>query len=133
MRGGIFLLRPLRTHNRGDATAPATDTAVELPDRPDPCFLNKSIPLFFIARNKRGFWVAREAEGRIGGIFLLQRSALRFAKRNSRPQGCATMFLSDCFELDIDNRGNRLIAAVTRSQRKQAAELTGGATQRAAA
>ena len=67
----------------------------KFPPRPDPRVLSTSIPLFFIGRNKYGFWVVRAAEGRTGGIFLLKRSALRFAAKNSAPAGCATMFLSE--------------------------------------
>jgi hypothetical protein len=74
--------------------------------------LSASIPLFFIGRNKYGFWVVRAAEGRTGGIFLLKRSALRFAAKNSVPAGCATMFLSDRFELDVENRGSMLAAGL---------------------
>jgi len=65
-----------------------------LPNRPDARVLNRAIPLFFIGRNKNGFWLAREAKGRIGGMFLLRRSALRFAQDASTPHGCATMFLA---------------------------------------
>lgn len=43
-----------------------------LPQRPGPALLSEAIPLFFIGRNKDGLWVAREADGRIGGIFLLK-------------------------------------------------------------
>src|SRR5262245_59014377 len=42
-----------------------------LPNRPYARVLNRVIPLFFIGRNKNGFWRAREAGGRIGGMFLL--------------------------------------------------------------
>lgn len=72
--------------------------------------VNEAIPAFFIGRNKEGFWVARDARGRLGGIFLLQNSALTFARRNSRPAGCATIFLSERFELDLENNGNPLVA-----------------------
>src|ERR1700737_4292863 len=75
----------------------------------DPGIVNEAIPAFFIGRNKEGFWVARDARGRIGGIFLLENSALSFAKRNSRPAGCATIFPSERFELDLENNGNPLI------------------------
>src|SRR5258706_5895016 len=67
----------------------------------DPGIVNEAIPGFFIGRNKEGFWVARDVGGRIRGIFLLENSALAFAKRNSRPAGCATIFLSERFELDL--------------------------------
>jgi hypothetical protein len=76
----------------------------------DPAILNEAIPAFFIGRNKEGFWVARDASGRIGGIFLLENSALSFAKRSSRPAGCATIFSSERIELDLENKGNPLVA-----------------------
>jgi hypothetical protein len=80
-----------------------------LPKRPDARVLNRVIPLFFIGRNKNGFWLAREANGRIGGMFLLKRSALRFAQEASAPIGCATMFLAEPFELNTWNCGNPLV------------------------
>jgi len=80
------------------------------PQRPNPQTLSETIPLYFITRNKNGFWIAREAEGRIGGMFVLQRSALRFAKKISAPIGCATMFLPQRLELDIVNRGSKIAA-----------------------
>jgi hypothetical protein len=76
----------------------------------DPGILSASIPAFFIGRNKQGFWVARDARGRIGGVFLLANSALSFAKRNSASTGCATIFPSERFELDLENQGNPLVA-----------------------
>lgn len=74
----------------------------------DPGIVNGAIPAFFIGRNKEGFWVARDVKGQIGGIFLLENSALSFARRNSRPAGCATIFPSERFELDLENKGNPL-------------------------
>jgi hypothetical protein len=85
-------------------------TVAKFPRRPDSGILSESIPLFFIGRNKVGLWVAREAEGRTGGIFLFRESAMRFAGQHSLPSGCATMFLSERFELDVENRGNPLVA-----------------------
>jgi hypothetical protein len=82
----------------------------KFPRRPDHQILSESIPLFFVGRNRHGFWVVREAEGRTGGIFLFKRSALRFAKKHSAPVGCATMFLTERFELDVENRGSPLVA-----------------------
>ena len=87
---------------------PATATAQFQPL--DPGVVSEAIPAFFIGRNKEGFWIARDAKGRIGGIFLLENSALSFARRNSQPGGCATIFLSERFELDLENRGNPFIA-----------------------
>jgi hypothetical protein len=75
----------------------------------DPGIVNGAIPAFFIGRNKEGFWVARDVNGRIGGIFLLETSALSFARRNSRPRGCATILPSRRFELDLENQGNRFV------------------------
>jgi hypothetical protein len=80
------------------------------PRRPNGGVLSESIPLFFIGRNTLGFWVAREAEGRAGGVFLFKRSALRFANRDSASAGCATMFLNDRLELDVENQGNPVTA-----------------------
>jgi hypothetical protein len=77
--------------------------------RPNLSALSQAIPLFFIARNRFGLWVAREAEGRTGGVFLFKRSAVRFAERNGSSCGCATMFPAARMELEIQNRGNRLI------------------------
>jgi hypothetical protein len=76
----------------------------------DAGIVSEAIPAFFIGRNMEGFWVARDAKGQIGGIFLLETSAVSFAKRNSRPAGCATIFPSERFELDLENKGNPLVA-----------------------
>jgi hypothetical protein len=99
------------TEQERPANFPAdTPTTVTPQFQPlDPGIVNETIPGFFIGRNKEGFWVARDVGGRIGGIFLLENSALAFAKRNSRPAGCATIFLSERFELDLENNGNPLI------------------------
>lgn len=100
-------------------TLPAAEPAkVTAEFRPlDGDIVNKAIPAFFIGRNMEGFWIARDAKGRIGGIFLLENSALSFARRNSRPAGCATIFPSERFELDLENKGNPLIAQLGWSKR----------------
>jgi hypothetical protein len=108
--------------NRLPPVSGAAGAISKFPRRPDVGVLSESIPLFFIGRNNSGFWVAREAEGRTGGIFLLKWSALRFAKKNSTPAGCATMFLAEPFELDVENQGNRLVPwldALRRGWRRQ--------------
>jgi hypothetical protein len=92
-------------------------SVTRLPQRPDPSVLSETIPLFFIGRNREGFWVARDADGRVGGIFLRKQSALKFAKKISQPGGCATMFFSGRFELDIENKGNSLIAYLGAAKR----------------
>jgi hypothetical protein len=73
----------------------------------DPDVVSASIPAFFIGRNAAGLWVVREANGRIGGLFLLKSSAVDFANRQSKPARCALVFPTGIFELDIENRGNR--------------------------
>lgn len=89
------------------AEAPATVTAQFR--SLDPGIVSDAIPAFFIGRNKEGSWVARDANGRIGGVFLLESSALSFARRNSRSTGCATIFPSETIELDLENRGNPFV------------------------
>ena len=49
-------------------------------------------------------------QGTVGGIFLLENSAVSFARKNSQPAGCATIYPSERFELDLENKGNPLIA-----------------------
>jgi hypothetical protein len=114
------------------ADAPAIVTAQFQPLDPD--ILNETIPAFFIGRNKEGFWVARDVKGKIGGIFLLENSALSFARLNSGAEGCATIYLSESFELDLENRGNPLVAQLgtlirfSRRPRRRLAILIGKAT-----
>jgi len=101
---------------------PATVTAQFQPL--DPGVVSEAIPAFFIGRNKEGFWVARDAKGRMGGIFLLENSALSFAKSQSQPGGCATIFPSHRFELDLENSGNPLalqLGSLMRLRRRVAA------------
>ena len=75
----------------------------------DPAVVNASIPTFFVGRNRDGFWLARDARGENGGIFLFKSSALAFVQRASGHAGCATIFPSERFELDVENQGNPLI------------------------
>jgi hypothetical protein len=96
----------LRTGDR-PVDAPATVTAQFRPL--DPGVVNEAIPAFFIGRNHEGFWVARDVQGRIGGIFLLENSAVAFARKNSQATGCATIFPSEPIELDLENSGNPLV------------------------
>jgi hypothetical protein len=72
----------------------------------DPNVLSETIPAFYVGRNMAGLWVAREANGRVGGIFLLKNSALSFARAQSGAGGCATIFPLERFELDLENEGN---------------------------
>jgi hypothetical protein len=75
----------------------------------DPGVVNASIPTFFVGRNRDGFWIARDARGQHGGMFLFRNSALAFARRAAGSFGCATVFPSERFELDVENEGNPLI------------------------
>jgi len=97
------------------ARGASASTVSKSPRRPDRSILSESIPLYFIGRNKAGLWVAREAEGRAGGIFLLKRSALRFVATHG---ACATMLLSERFELDVENHGNPLVARLDAALRR---------------
>jgi hypothetical protein len=100
--------REAETHRTLPSVEPARITAEFRPL--DAGVVSDSIPAFFIGRNREGFWVARDVNGQIGGIFLLEYSALSFARQHSRPTGCATIFPSERFELDLENNGNPLVA-----------------------
>jgi hypothetical protein len=103
---------PARTPPDNELAGTAT------PFRPlDAGIVSDAIPAFFIGRNSDGFWVARDAKGRIGGVFLLKASAMSFARTQSEPAGCATIFPTDRFELDLKNDGNPLIACLRRLMR----------------
>ena len=127
-----MLLRLPETQIRRQTRTPAVNAvgavvplkaaaAAPWPSRPPASILSKSIPLFFISRDSDGFWIACEADFRIGGIFLSRRSAMRFAERTSAPTPCATMILSEPHKLDIENRGNRFVARLRPAKRCEAA------------
>jgi hypothetical protein len=92
-------------------------TATQLPRRPDASALSEAIPLFYLGRNKNGVWVVREAEGRSGGLFFLKQSAVRFARRQSEPSGCAMMFLDEPIELDVADQGGRHAMSVSTTEK----------------
>jgi hypothetical protein len=83
----------------------------------DPEVVSIAIPAFFIGHNKAGLWVAREANGRVGGLFLFKSSAVDFANQHSAPARCALVFTAETFELDIENRGNPLIVLADQAKR----------------
>lgn len=83
----------------------------------DPNAVNESIPAFFIGRNADGLWVAREAKGRIGGLFIRKRSAVSFAHQQGGAAGCAIIFPSKQIELDLENEGNPLVHYLARFPR----------------
>jgi hypothetical protein len=117
-----------KTANQRDQPPATPGTMAKFPRRPDARILSETIRLFLIGRNKNGLWVAREAEGRTDGVFLLKRSAVRFAVNNSAPAGCATMFLTERFELDVENHGSAAVVgldAVMRMATWRAPRLAG--------
>jgi hypothetical protein len=93
--------------SKSQAVSPSMQPACFQPI--DSNVVNASIPTFFVGRNRDGFWVARDAKGEHGGIFLFRSSALAFARRAAGPFGCATVFPSEQFELDVENQGNPLV------------------------
>jgi hypothetical protein len=104
MRQAAAEAEPARTPPDDEPAGTAT------PFRPlDAGIVSDAIPAFFIGRNRDGFWVARDAKGRTGGLFLLKASAVSFARTRSGPTGCATIFPADRFELDLENSGNPLV------------------------
>ena len=78
------------------------------PRRPDPSIVNSAIPLVYVGRNRDGFWVALDADTRIGGLFLSRSGALRFRRRRRNGVLSATMELAE-LELPGKNRGNPLV------------------------
>jgi hypothetical protein len=99
-------------HSERPGILPTEETAaVAAPFLPlNSGIVSEAIPQFFIGRNKEGFWVARDAKGKAGGLFLFENSALSFARKNSQPAGCATIYPSGGIELDLENMGNPLVA-----------------------
>ena len=75
----ICLVAKSHRSNNDRSRQRAHGTVANFPRRPDAGVVSKSITLFFIGRNRNGLWVAREAEGRTGGVFLLKQigAALR--------------------------------------------------------
>jgi hypothetical protein len=93
--------------SKSQAAKPATSPTCFQPL--DPAVISASIPVFFVGRNRDGFWLARDAKGENGGIFLFKSSAVAFVRRACRQAGCATIFPSERFELDVENQGNPLV------------------------
>ena len=106
-----YRMRQVAAEDEPARTAPDNEPAVTAaPFRPlDADIVSDAIPAFFIGRNKEGFWIARDAKGRIGGLFLHKASAVSFARAQSGPAAGATIFPTDRFELDLKNSGNPLI------------------------
>jgi hypothetical protein len=89
---------------RSQPTRPTMNT----PQRPDSSVVNGAIPLVYVGRNHDGFWVALDADTRIGGLFLFKSGALRFGHRRRHGLHGATMEIGE-LELPGRNRGNALV------------------------
>jgi hypothetical protein len=89
-------------------------SVVKFPSRSELAFLNETIPLFYIGQNRDGFWVARDADGRSGGVFFFKASAVRFARAQTAATGCAL--------IDCDNEGSQAVeilgAAIALARRR---------------
>jgi hypothetical protein len=97
------------------------------PQRPDPSIVSRAIPLVYVGRNHDGFWVALDADTRIGGLFLLKSGALRFGHRRRNGVLSATMEMGQ-LELPGKNRGNPLVgplAAAKHSAERLLSKLAG--------
>ncbi len=105
--GHSIIAMPFTGFSEAQAPEPSNPPACFEPL--DPGVISASIPAFYVGRDRDGFWLVRDTKGEIGGIFLLKSSALAFARRGSRPLGCATIFPSERFELDVKNHGNPLV------------------------
>jgi hypothetical protein len=101
-----MIAMPLTLPGFSEAEAPPPSHLPPCFEPLDPAVISASIPTFFVGRDRDGFWLVRGAKGETGGIFLLKSSALAFARRASRPLGCATVFPAEPFELDVENQGN---------------------------
>jgi len=118
LRGICLVVKNQQPSRDRKRPLPAGDNVAKFPRRPVTGVLSASIPLFFIGRNRSGLWIAREAEGRSGGIFLFKQSALRFAQMHGAPIGCATIILAERFELDVKNQGSALAAWLDKVSRR---------------
>jgi hypothetical protein len=87
------------------------------PQRPGADILSPSIPLFFIGRNKDGFWFALEEGSSRCGLFMTKWSALRFARSSVEPSGWATMFVSQALKLDPEVPGKTFVSLAVRGMR----------------
>jgi hypothetical protein len=59
---------------------------------------------FFIGRNTRGNWVAQDAEGLHGGLFIDRAQALKFALFENGNQPQAVITVPDILELEISRK-----------------------------
>jgi hypothetical protein len=115
---GLLMSKPVENFagihaDAGNGRKPPSRSVIKFPSRSELDFLNETIPLFYIGQNRDGFWVARDTDGRSGGVFFFKASAVRFARTKTAPGGCALMFLNAPFELDRDNEGSQVVVILT--------------------
>jgi hypothetical protein len=75
----------------------------------DPGILNEATPALLVVRNQEGFWVARNAKGEFRGMFLLEQSAVSFARRHSRPVERTMASPSRPVQLDLKSNNSLLV------------------------
>ncbi|HZR73824.1 hypothetical protein [Bradyrhizobium sp.] len=107
MQNAVSAAKHIRPHGSRPPSDQAKTPAVKFGPL-DPNVVSESIPAFFIGRNTDGLWVAREANGGVGGLFMLKSSAVAFAHDQGGTAGCAMIFPSERIELDLENAGNQL-------------------------
>lgn len=93
------------------------------PQRPDPSIVSRAIPLVYVGRNRDGFWVALDADTRIGGVFLFKSGALRFGHRRRNGILSATMEMAQ-LELPGRNRGNPVVGYLVATRHAAARVLS---------
>ena len=110
-------------HAAGPAKSKPTQPTMTTPQRPDPSVVSRSIPLVYVGRNHDGFWVALDADSRIGGLFLFKSGALRFGHRRRHGVPGATMEMSQ-LELPGKNHGNPLVGCLATAKHAAARLLS---------
>ena len=73
---------------------------------------------FFIGQNSQGNWVARDQDGRRGGLFVSRDEAVRFAMLANIRQPQDVIFVSGTLELDA---GDHAPASVSEIKPRRAA------------
>ena len=70
-------------------------------EEPPSARFHSNPPLFFIGKNSRGHWVVQDEQHLIGGLFIDQAAALRFAlfENGNKPQ--AVIMVPGVFEIDL--------------------------------
>ena len=59
-------------------------------------------PLIFVGKNAGGSWVVQDQAGLLGGLFISQAEAVRFAMSENGGQQQAIIMLTDTLELNLN-------------------------------